>query len=168
MMYISRGEGEGLIINPTHRVAKNTGDLGTDEFRKKLEEYFTIKELPLDDNSELGYNQISVVLKESEQQWLLEPKEKFEKKYNNMAVMILHNIIFSDIINEQEAGILYTKFREELFDLVKNGDYEVGFLLPKLHSEEIFDVVLDGTKMPHKTTYFYPKTLSGLVFNPLW
>jgi len=168
MMYISRGEGEGLVINPTHRVVRTPGKLGTELLRKKLEEYFNIEEIPLNSSSELAYNQIAVVLEDSENQWLLEPKEKFEKKYNNMAVMILHNIIFKDIISEQEAGILYTKFREEVFELVKNGDYKLGFLLPKLKSEDIFDVVLDGTKMPHKTTYFYPKTLSGLVFNPLW
>ena len=168
MMYISRGEGEGLVINPTHRVVKTPGKLGAELLRKKLEEYFNIKEIPLNSCSELAYNQIAVVLEDSENQWLLEPKEKFEKKYNNMAVMILHNIIFRDIISEQEAGIHYTKFREEVFELVKNGDYKLGFLLPKLKSEDIFDVVLDGTKMPHKTTYFYPKTLSGLVFNPLW
>ena len=168
MMYISRGEGEGLVINPTHRVVRTPGKLGTELLRKKLEEYFNIEEIPLNSSSELAYNQIAVVLEDSENQWLLEPKEQFEKKYNNMAVMILHNIIFKDIISEQEAGILYTKFREEVFELVKNGDYKLGFLLPKLKSEDIFDVVLDGTKMPHKTTYFYPKTLSGLVFNPLW
>ena len=71
-------------------------------------------------------------------------------------------------INEEEAGILYTKFDTELYSLVNSGEYEGGFLLPKLNADDIFEVVLDNVKMPHKTTYFYPKILSGLVFKPLW
>jgi len=71
-------------------------------------------------------------------------------------------------MEEEKADVKYSKFPEEVFENVHNGEFEAGFLLPKLKSEDIFKVVLDGTKMPHKTTYFYPKILSGLVFNPLW
>jgi len=84
-----------------------------------------------------------------------------------MAVTLLHNNVFNKIIDEDSAGILYTKFLDEAVDLVQNGDYEVAFILPELRASDIFDVVLTGDRMPQKTTYFYPKILSGLVFNPL-
>jgi uncharacterized protein (DUF1015 family) len=51
---------------------------------------------------------------------------------------------------------------------VKSGEFEVGFILPELQANDIFEVVLDGERMPQKTTYFYPKILSGLTFYPLW
>lgn len=168
MMYISRGEGEGLVINPTHRVVKNTGGLSADQLKEKLKEYFHVKETTFDDAASLAEDQIGVYLGDANKSLILESKQKFDKKYNNIGVMLLHNIIFKNIIDEEKADILYTKSSDELKGLVDDKGYQAGFILPKLKSDDIFDVVLDDTKMPHKTTYFYPKILSGLVFNPLW
>lgn len=168
MMYISRGEGEGLIINPTHRVVKNTGGLSGQELTEKLKEYFEVREATFEEASNLKEDQIGVVLQDTGKSLVLTSKQKFDKEYNNIGVMLLHNIIFKNIIDEEKAEILYTKSADELKSLVENKDYKAGFILPKLKSDDIFDVVTDDTKMPHKTTYFYPKILSGLVFNPLW
>ena len=167
MMYLSRAEGDGLIINPTHRVAKKIG-LPVDSFLQKLEEYFSVEKCGRVETPDLPFNQIVLVLKSSDTKYRLIPKGEQPKSYQNLAVMLLHNLIFKEIVDEESAGILYTKFEDELYDLVENSGYEAGFLLPKLKAGDIFDVVLDGTKMPHKTTYFYPKILSGMVFNPLW
>lgn len=164
MTYFSRGEGEGLIINPTHRMAKNiTGNLIDD-----LRENFELERIPLERSLDLGAEQMSVVTKDPERTFRLTPKAMHEKDYKNLAVIILHSQVFGKLIEEDKAGVRYSKFPEEVFENVHNGEFEAGFLLPKLKSEEIFEVVLDGTKMPHKTTYFYPKILSGFVFSPLW
>lgn len=168
MMYISRGEGEGLIINPTHRVVKNLGGTGGKELVEKFKKYFDVQEATFEETSELNEDQIGVVLQDTGKSLVLTSKQKFDKEYNNIGVMLLHNIIFKNIIDEEKAEILYTKSADELKDLVENKDYRAGFILPKLKSDDIFDVVMNDTKMPHKTTYFYPKILSGLVFNPLW
>jgi uncharacterized protein (DUF1015 family) len=82
--------------------------------------------------------------------------------------MLLHNIVFKKILNEEEAGLFYTKHFDEALDLVRNGEYKLAFILPELKAQDIFKVVMTGERMPHKTTYFYPKILSGLTFNPLW
>jgi len=167
MMYLSRAEGEGLIINPTHRVVKQTG-LSRDELLERLGKYFELTEYREDETIELAFDEIVVVLGSCESRHMLKPKNKQPKNYQNLAVMQLHNLIFKEIINEENAGILYTKFDGELCELIRSGEYEAGFLLPKIKAGDIFEVVLDGEKMPHKTTYFYPKILSGMVFNPLW
>lgn len=167
MMYLSRAEGEGLIINPTHRVAKTIG-LPIDQFLKELENYFVLEKCGKTEIGSLPFNEIILVPNSDGSNYKLKPKSKQSKGYQNLAVMLLHNIIFKEIIDEQDVGMLYTKFDTELYDLVEHGGYEAGFLLPKLKASDIFEVVLDGTKMPHKTTYFYPKILSGMVFNPLW
>lgn len=164
MTYLSRGEGQGLIINPTHRMARKVGDKLIDNLR----EDFEVERIALEHSLDLGPDQISVVTRDPGRTFRLTPKTKNEKDYENLAVIILHSRVFEALIEEDKAGVRYSKFPEEVFENVHNGEFEAGFLLPKLKSEDIFKVVLDGTKMPHKTTYFYPKILSGLVFNPLW
>lgn len=163
-MYLTRGEGEGLIINPTHRMAENTED----GLIRRLRENFRLERISPEDSLELGSDQISVVTKDPAATFRLTPKKRREKKHENLAVIILHDLVFGDILNEEKAGVSYSKFPEEVFENVHRGPLEVGFLLPKLKSDDIFEVVLNGNKMPHKTTYFYPKILSGLVFGPLW
>ncbi len=167
MMYLSRSEGAGLIINPTHRVVKKIG-MPEDKLLQKVEKYFELRQLEEDKICNLAFDQIAVVLGSVGSGYVLSPKLTYIKHYQNLAVMQLHNLIFKEIINEENAGILYTKSENELYDLVRNHEYEAGFLLPKIKASDIFEVVLDGEKMPHKTTYFYPKILSGMVFNPLW
>lgn len=167
MMYLSRGGGEGLIINPTHRVVKNIG-IEIESFISKLEQLFDTEETTSLDAGSLGFDEMVFIASGAAKKYKIRLKNKLEKNYENLAVMVLHNIIFKNYINEEEAGVLYTKFESELSSLTGSGEYEGGFLLPKLNVDDIFEVVLDNVKMPHKTTYFYPKILSGLVFNPLW
>ena len=164
MTYLSRGEGQGLIINPTHRMARKIGENLIDNLR----EDFEVERIALEDSLDLGPDQISVVTKDPGRTFRLTPKAIHKKDYENLAVIILHSQVFGKLIEEDRAGVWYSKFPEEVFENVHNGGFEAGFLLPKLKSEDIFKVVLDGSKMPHKTTYFYPKILSGLVFSPLW
>ena len=168
MMYLSRGEGEGLIINPTHRIVKNTGFDTIDDLLLELEEQFSVEKISIENAINLKSNQISLITDDPQHTYKLTPKAKADKNYENLAVMVLHKQIFGKIINEETAGIKFSKYEDETIDDVQNGEFKLGFLLPKLNASDIFDVVLDDVKMPHKTTYFYPKILSGLVFNPLW
>ncbi len=167
MMYLSRGGGDGLIINPTHRAVKNMG-IDTGPLLSKMSELFDVEETSSLEVNDLEFNEMVYISSGTDKKYKLRLKEKLEKNYENLAVMILHNIIIKNYLNEGDAAILYTKFDSELSTLVKSGEYQGGFLLPKLNADDIFEVVLDNVKMPHKTTYFYPKILSGLVFNPLW
>jgi len=81
---------------------------------------------------------------ESDKKYKIRLKNKLNKNYENLAVMILHNIILKNYIDEEDAGILYTKFDTELSSLVNSGEYQGGFLLPKLNADDIFEVVLDN------------------------
>ena len=168
MMFLSNAEDKGLIINPTHRAVKSLGDITLDEFLNKLGEEFNIEKLPYEEGiSNIGHEEFTILTKDPEFVYRASVKNSDIDSPNRMAVTLLHNNVFNKIIDEDNAGILYTKFLDEAVDLVQNGDYEVAFILPELRASDIFDVVLTGDRMPQKTTYFYPKILSGLVFNPL-
>lgn len=168
MMFLSNAEDEGLIINPTHRTVKSLGGITLEELLNKLDEEFNVEKMPYaEDISNIGHEEFTILTKDPEFVYRVSVKNSDIDAPNKMAVTLLHNNVFNKIIDEENAGILYTKFLDEAVDLVQNQDYELAFILPELRASDIFDVVLTGDRMPQKTTYFYPKILSGLVFNPL-
>ncbi|MCI0453520.1 MAG: DUF1015 domain-containing protein [Candidatus Dadabacteria bacterium] len=168
MMYLSRVEGDGLVIKPTHRLVKNLGTLDIDDFLKRLKDRFSVEKVSFNDGiSSLSPQEFSIITKERDSLFKFSLKKPESVHYKNLGVMLLHNFVFGDIMNEEEAQILYTKSVEEVLRLVRAGDYKLGFILPPLRAKDVYEVALSGEKMPHKTTYFYPKLLSGLVFHLL-
>lgn len=65
---------------------------------------------------------------------------------------------------EQEA-ILYTKDDHEALDWVAKGAGSGALLLNATKVSEVQAVATAGERMPHKSTYFFPKPLTGLVIN---
>ena len=64
-------------------------------------------------------------------------------------------------------GIRYTPRTAEAAALVDGGDADVAFLLRAPRVEDVFAVARRGERMPPKSTYFFPKPLSGLLFHPV-
>jgi uncharacterized protein (DUF1015 family) len=64
-------------------------------------------------------------------------------------------------------GIMYTPRAEDAVAAVDRGEADVAFLLREPRVDDVFAVASRGKRMPAKSTYFYPKPLSGLVFHPL-
>jgi uncharacterized protein (DUF1015 family) len=65
------------------------------------------------------------------------------------------------------AGVTYTPRREEAEAAVDRGDAEGAFLLRPARIEDVFAYARRGEVLPQKTTYFFPKLTSGLLFYPL-
>jgi uncharacterized protein (DUF1015 family) len=66
----------------------------------------------------------------------------------------------------REQRVRYTKSAVKAVDMVESGDGDVAFLLEPTPVSSILDVAAAGDVMPQKSTYFYPKPLTGLVINP--
>ena len=62
-------------------------------------------------------------------------------------------------------GIGYTPRAEDATAAVDRGDADVAFLVRGPRVEDVFDVARRGERMPPKSTYFFPKPLSGLLFH---
>jgi len=168
MMFLSNADDEGLIINPTHRAVKSLGDMDLEGLLKKLGEEFKVEKMPFNEGLlNIGHEEFTILTKDPEFVYRVSLKNDDIDAPNKMAVTLIHNNVFNKIIDEDRAGILYTKFLDEAVELVRNGGYELAFILPELRAGDIFNVVMTGDRMPQKTTYFYPKILSGLAFNPL-
>jgi uncharacterized protein (DUF1015 family) len=64
-------------------------------------------------------------------------------------------------------GVTYTPRRREAVAAVDRGDAEAAFLLRPTRIEDVWEVAERGDVMPQKSTFFYPKLTSGLLFLPL-
>ncbi len=64
-------------------------------------------------------------------------------------------------------GISYTPDWKEAVRAVDEGEAEVAVLMRPTRIEDVFEVAQRGETMPQKSTYFYPKLVSGLLFLPL-
>jgi uncharacterized protein (DUF1015 family) len=65
------------------------------------------------------------------------------------------------------SGVTYTPSLEDAVAAVDRGDAEGAFLVRPLRVEDVFEVAARGETMPQKSTYFFPKLVSGLLFHPL-
>jgi uncharacterized protein (DUF1015 family) len=66
-----------------------------------------------------------------------------------------------------QEGLTYTPDWHEAVRAVDKGDAEVAVLMRPTRIEDVFAVAKRGETMPQKSTYFFPKLLSGLIFHPL-
>ena len=67
----------------------------------------------------------------------------------------------------KQINLTYTKFFTEAIDGVVKGEFQCSFVLNPTRVTEIRDVAAAGEKMPQKSTYFYPKMITGMVMNNL-
>ena len=65
------------------------------------------------------------------------------------------------------ANLTYTRDEQEAIDSVDRGDFQLALLMNPTLVEEVTAVAGNGEKMPQKSTFFYPKLITGLVINKL-
>jgi uncharacterized protein (DUF1015 family) len=63
------------------------------------------------------------------------------------------------------ATIHYSQDEDAVLQAVEKEDFQAAFLLNPAKAQDILAIVNSGEKMPHKSTYFYPKLISGLIVN---
>jgi uncharacterized protein (DUF1015 family) len=64
-------------------------------------------------------------------------------------------------------GLHYSKDLVDAIEAVESGRADAGFFMRATPVEQVREVAATGESMPPKSTYFYPKVPTGLVFNPL-
>ena len=165
----------------THRVIKNM-DENEEEVKEKLEKYFVVSdyanleelEAALEKNEDaphvFGYIGNTKYL-------LVEPKNNAEivglidgdnsSDWKNLDVSVLHAVVFEKIlsIGKAEGNIIYVHEAKDADTLVKEGKGVGAFLVNATRVDQLKQVALNAEMMPQKSTYFYPKLLTGLVVN---
>lgn len=188
MMTLADMSDEGLVVFPTHRLVRGLDGLSGHELLKSCEEYFEIT--PVEDGGqaqaalEAGYAQGKhcfafydkvkwhmLTLKDTAIMKELLPDKS--DAYRQLDVSILHTLILERLMGidkenmANQINLTYTRSVQEAVDSVDSGESNCCFLLNPTRVEEICSVASAGEKMPQKSTYFYPKLITGLVMNDL-
>jgi uncharacterized protein (DUF1015 family) len=88
--------------------------------------------------------------------------------WRGLGVSILHRLVIGELLGAKEIPTPgYVHLVREVVDGLGTGKYSFAALVMPASVEDIRTVSETGERMPAKSTYFYPKLASGLVFNPL-
>ena len=91
----------------------------------------------------------------------------------SLDVILLHRLVLEGLLEitpgaqAGQTNLDYVKDHRELFERVAGGRAQVGILMNPTRIEQVIEVTRGGCRLPQKSTYFYPKVLTGLVFDPL-
>jgi uncharacterized protein (DUF1015 family) len=93
--------------------------------------------------------------------------------YRRLDAAILETLVLKGIAGLSEDDIMakrglgYSKSVEDSLALLEDGAYDVAFILRPIPVDQVKAICESDENMPPKSTYFFPKVLSGLVFNPV-
>ncbi|MFH1074777.1 MAG: DUF1015 domain-containing protein [Candidatus Firestonebacteria bacterium] len=156
---------KGLVVLPTHRLVKFVFKVSKQKMFEALAPYFEIKELKTPESKDL-------ILYTDSRYYALEPKknkaffaikEKHSLIWKKLPTSLLHHLILKKLPQVKE--ISYTRDIPEVKEKVNNGAFHAGFIIPDISAKTIINISYKMEKMPHKTTYFYPKLPVGIAFN---
>ncbi len=182
-------EDPGLAVLPTHRLFRKLPDLTADELAGKLGEHFTTRIVgqgpdqaqTVWEDIETGGNQGTIGLfTRSDQQWTLATITEAGRSkmadvaadrsddWRGLGVAVLHRLLVDTLLSPPEPPELkYVHLVDEVVEGLNADDYPLAALVMPATVEHIRAISMQGERMPAKSTYFYPKLLSGLVINPL-
>lgn len=183
MMFLVDMENPGLVVFPTHRIIFGLDNFNSAELLKRCKEDFEViksdanvekalKEEYEKGNAAFGYfDGAEYYLLKLKNRAVLDEKLSFMgKALRNLDVTVLHSLILEGVLGidkenlANQINLNYTRSTAEAIDKVKAGS-NCCFILNPTRVSEIADVAKAGDTMPQKSTYFYPKLITGLVVN---
>jgi uncharacterized protein (DUF1015 family) len=188
LMALTGLDDPGLSVYPTHRLLSGFRDDPERQRRlgEGLRELFDVTEVETDRIDPLGEDGVGVFgLYDSHHKraFRLRLKDTAEidrllegqpEAYRRLDAAILETLVLKKIAGLSEDDILakrglgYAKSVEDSLRLIEDGAYDVAFVLRPIPVDQTRAICESDANMPPKSTYFYPKVLTGLVFNPLY
>ena len=172
---------------PTHRIVKNLESFDRENLLRHCENSFDIMRNLSKEDAE---HRLKEAYSRQKAAFLLYTKSGYDllvsklsavpenllegsESLRSLDVSILHSLVLEKIMGidkenmAKQINLTYTRSEQEAAKAVDSGAAQCAFILNPTRVEEIKNVALDGEKMPQKSTYFYPKLITGLVMNGL-
>jgi uncharacterized protein (DUF1015 family) len=178
-------EDPGLTVFPTHRLIRDTTSHTQEALAGALRESFDIAPIehselrPPDGDGPLTMGYIDAHFKRAfrltlkdqaiADRALADQPEPFRRLDTAVleALVLKGPLALTDEDIDHMRGLGYARSDEEALELVLSGDYDAAFFLRSTPVSQVREIATTGVNMPPKTTYFFPKVPTGLLFNPL-
>lgn len=189
-MYFSNMRDPGLVILPIHRALHNISGFSLQHFLATLSGDFKITAHATQDENEMELllkksgehnhsffmitkdRKNSYLVSMSKEKWQTHPAaQNITPELKQLDVTVLHRHILEKILGmseedqAQQKNLVYWKSLQKAVGETWNGPCDVSLLMNPTRIEQMEAVALSGQKMPQKSTYFYPKIVSGLVWH---
>ena len=182
-------EDPGLIVLPTHRLFTGLPELTSEELIERLGDCFTVRpagegvdqaETVWEDVETVDRQDTFALYTQKDQRWIIVElteagrarldriAEDHSDEWRGIGVGVLHRLVVEDLLGGKHLP--KPKFLHPIDEVVKElqgGQYPLAALILPADVDHVRAISLGGERMPPKSTYFYPKLLSGLVINPL-
>jgi uncharacterized protein (DUF1015 family) len=178
-------EDPGLTVFPTHRLVRGLDDGRREALAQALARDFDILEVPLEQIApepgggplQLGYidgrdgRALRLTLKD--QAIADAALQGRSEAYRHLDTGVLETLVLKGALGLSDEdishfnGLFYARDTAEALAMVSSGEYDAAFLMRPTPVEQVREVAAAGENMPPKSTFFFPKLLTGLLFNPL-
>jgi len=167
LMFLANLTDEGITILPTHRLIKEIPK----DILRMISEHFYIETVTDDfdirKNLSGRKNAFGLFVRQEKAWHILTHQgrnlSEFPPSLRETDVIILHELIFKKILPGVEIG--YEMDIAKALDWVNHGQYDAAFFLNPTRVEDVEKSALSSMRMPPKSTYFYPKLLTGMILN---
>ncbi len=188
MMFFTNLDDEGLVIFQTHRVIHSIPNFDWKRLSIELKKNFDLQHLKTQEAmlqmlAKEGTHTFGVIVNEPERYWVARLKgpgsltslvpSDVPKEVRDLDVVLLHAHILGDLLGisaeaqEKKLNIHYVQKVNACGEEVLSGKAQVAFIVNPTRIEQVRAVAKAGHTMPQKSTFFYPKLLSGLVMNKM-
>jgi uncharacterized protein (DUF1015 family) len=178
-------EDPGLTVFPTHRLIRGLDSARQEALAAALRRDFEITEVPVEQLApspgtgplQLGYidshfqRPLRLTLKDQAIADAALPDRS--QAYRELDTGVLETLVLKGALGLSDDdishfnGLFYARDTAEALQMVSSGEYDAAFLMRPTPVQQVRDVAAAGENMPPKSTYFFPKLLTGLLFNPL-
>jgi uncharacterized protein (DUF1015 family) len=178
-------EDPGLTVFPTHRLVRGLDSARREALAEVLRRDFEMTEVPVEQIAPppgagplaLGYidshSQRPYRLTLSDQAIADAALPGHSEAYRRLDTGVLETLLLKGALGLSDEdishfnGLFYARDTAEALAMVSSGEYDAAFLMRPTPVQQVRDVAAAGENMPPKSTYFFPKLLTGLLFNPL-
>ncbi|HEV3439853.1 MAG TPA: DUF1015 domain-containing protein [Gemmata sp.] len=177
----------GLVILPTHRLLSGLGSISSPQLESILADHFDIVErcgtdaqaawdyIRMDGSqSILGFGTVTdgqwFVARLRDLKIMQELAPEQSEDWRELGVSVLHKLVIDRLFSEKKSAPLtcqYVHLLDEVTEAFAAKACQVAVLVPPATMGHVERIAGHLEKMPPKSTYFYPKLLTGLVFNSL-
>jgi uncharacterized protein (DUF1015 family) len=178
-------EDPGLTVFPTHRLLHDLRPDQQEALAQAIRRDFEIRRLDSTDELVPTYGQpvsLGYIDAHFRQPWMLTLKDQaiadaalsdHAEPYRRLDTAVLEALILKGALGMTDddidhlAGLGYARDFDQALRLVNDGDYDAAFFVAATPIDAVRAVAAAGESMPPKSTYFFPKVPTGLLFNPL-